>query len=137
MKKLKNGYELLEDKIPKDFKYPQSFLNIINIKNIKDIPYPEPYYFLGKFPDHIKWWHKTIKEQYPTRNLIPFAKDEETDDVFCFDGTDTSGNPKVYMVHTFASPGWEDRGYWDNFDDWYEDILENSKEYKKEMQEDE
>lgn len=135
MNKLNNGYDLLEDILPKGFKYPESFLKIVNVKNIKDVPYPEPYYFLGEFPDSLRTWDKVIKKQYPKRVLIPFAKDENTDDVFCFDGTDTSGNPKVYQVHTYASEGWEDRGYWDSFDDWYEEIKQISDEYKKEMEE--
>jgi len=132
---LNNGYELLEDVLPKGFKYPKSFLQLIDIENIKDVPYPEPIYFLGEFPKSVKQWDKNIKKQYPTRILVPFAKNENTDDVFCFDGTDTSGNPKVYIVHTFASPGWEDRGSYKNFDEWYEDIQEFSREYNKENDE--
>ena len=118
----------------KGFKYPNSFLNIVNIK---EVPYPDPYFFLGVLEEFTKKWNNNIKKQYPTRILVPFAKDERSDDVFCFDGTDTSGNPKVYMVHTYASPGWEDRGYWDNFDGWYDDIQLESIKYKEEMEEDE
>ncbi len=137
MNKLNIDYDLLEDVLPKDFKYPKSFLDLIDVENIKDLPYPKPYYFLGEFSEHLRAKNKSIKKQYPKRVLVPFAEDEGSDDVFCFDGTDTSGNPKVYQVHTFASEGWEDRGYWDSFDDWYEDIKQISQEFKEEMEEDE
>ena len=129
--KLKNGFYLIKPK-NNNFQYPKSFLNVVSIKNIKDIPYCEPYYFLGKFKDNIEFWDKIIKEQYAKRNLIPFAKDENSDDVFCFDGDDVSGNPKVYIVHTFASPGWEDRGFFDTFDEFYEEIIKISKEFLSE-----
>ena len=121
----------------KDFSYPIKFLELVNTETIEEVPYISNYYFLGTDQEIIIFWFNIIKKQYPKRVLIPFAKDENTDDVFCFDGTDTSGNPKVYQVHTYASEGWEDRGYWDNFDDWYDDIKRISDEYKKEMQEDE
>lgn len=134
---MRKHYLLSSKKLPIGFKYPESFLNMVD--NIKKIPEIEPYFLLSNFPQYklLDTWDKVIKEQYPKRVLIPFAKDGGSDDVFCFDGTDTSGNPKVYQVHTYASEGWEDRGYWDNFDDWYDDIKQISDEYKKEMQEDE
>ena len=134
---MRKYYLLANHELPIGFKYPKSFLNIVD--NIEKIPELEPYFFLVNLPQYklLSTWNKTIKKQYPKRVLIPFAKDGGSDDVFCFDGTDTSGNPKVYQVHTFASEGWEDRGYWDSFDDWYEDIKQISQEFKEEMEEDE
>ncbi len=133
---LNNGFVLIFDEY-KDFIYPDKFLKIVNTETIEEVPYFSNYYFIGTDQEIIIFWFNIIKKQYPKRVLIPFAKDENTDDVFCFDGTDTSGNPKVYQVHTYASEGWEDRGYWDSFDDWYEDIKQISQEFKEEMEEDE
>lgn len=135
-KLLNNGFVLIFDNFD-NFKYPKKFLQYINTDDIDEIPSYSRYYFLGTDQEIIIFWHNIIKEQYPKRLLVPFAKDEGSDDVFCFDGTDTSGNPKVYQVHTYASEGWEDRGYWDNFDEWYDEIKQISDEYKKEMEEDE
>ena len=134
---MRKYYLLTNNELPIGFKYPESFFNIVD--NIEKIPEIEPYFFLANLPQYklLSTWNKTIKKQYPKRVLIPFAKDGGSDDVFCFDGNDTLGNPKVYQVHSFASEDWEDRGYWDNFDDWYEDIKQISQEFKEEMEEDE
>ena len=67
---------------------------------------------------------------------VPFAHWYCSDDIACFDGADTSGNPKVYFVHAFASSGWEDRGDVDNFDEWLKIAQKDSEEYKKERKED-
>ncbi|MGU7783236.1 SMI1/KNR4 family protein [Burkholderia sp. PU8-34] len=63
----------------------------------------------GEYPDLGPWWFidansKAGKLAYSVRqcdgrNLIPFAKvDDGRGDVACFDGDDTSGNPKVCML---------------------------------------
>jgi hypothetical protein len=38
--------------------------------------------------------------------------------VACFDGSDTSNNPKVLHIHSFCSPGWEHRGEANGFSEW-------------------
>jgi hypothetical protein len=131
LKEFNNQFTVLD--INKNFIYPTSFLDMINsCKDKSEIPYYEPIYFLGKFPDNLIQWDKNIKKQYPYKNVIPFAKNENTDDVFCFDGNDTSGNPKVLTVHTFTTPGWEDRESFESFDEWLEMAQEFSKEFKGE-----
>jgi hypothetical protein len=59
-----------------------------------------------------------MHKQFPTRTLVPFAKDGGSDDVACFDSADTSGNPKVLCIHSFCSPGWEYRGEASSFAEW-------------------
>lgn len=98
---------------PPGFVAPTRFLTLLNQELLIDI---YPWRWLYPYRGHEQFWSEIIREQYPSRNVVPFAKHDLTDDVFCFDGTDTSGNPRVYIVHTFASAGWEDRGYWDDFD---------------------
>jgi len=77
-----------------------------------------------------------VKGKYPTRKLIPFAKLNYSDDIVCFDGADTSEDPKIYYVHAFASAGWEDRGYTDNFSGWLKMARLESARYKAERAED-
>lgn len=121
-----------ENRLSNGFKFPKSFLDFVD----KDeIPYLEPWYFLCKFKKNADFWLDEAKKQYPNRNLIPFSKDENTDDVSCFDGDDISGNPTVYFVHFFASEGWEDRGSVTNFEEWLKMIQEASKKYLIEMEE--
>jgi choline dehydrogenase-like flavoprotein len=59
-----------------------------------------------------------LERLYPARKLIPFAYESGTDDCSCFDAATPSSNPRVYFVHAYASPGWEDRGYANDFSDW-------------------
>lgn len=109
------------------FQYPQSFLNVIDEDDLIDL---EPWWFLCEFEGYSQQWFDEIKKLYPERNLIPFAKKSDSDDVACFDGHSTSGDPKVYYVHAFASPGWEDHGTAANFNAWFASAENESVVYK-------
>ncbi len=113
-----------------NFSFPQSYVELVSQENI---PYLEPWWFLSEYKEDADFWMDEIAKQYPSRKLVPFAKAGSSDDVACFDGSDTSGNPKVFYVHTFASSGWEDHGDVENFDVWLEKTKAESIEYKAEM----
>ena len=121
-------YSKKEFGISKDFQFPAGFET-----EIRQHPLPDyyPWFYLCKFPEDISYWITQAKEQYPDRNIIPFAKYEPTDDVVCFDGDDQSGDPKVHIVHFFASAGWEDFGSYDNFEAWLESAKQDSAEYMR------
>ena len=112
------------------FKYPKSFLNVIEEDKLIDL---DPWWFLCEFDGFSQQWFNEIKKQYPERNLIPFAKKDGSDDVACFDGLATSGDPKVHYVHTFASTGWEEHGSVANFNAWFEAAKKESALYKSEQ----
>lgn len=119
---MRDRLETFESICPRGFVTPPRFDEILHMVDPPDI---DPWWWVFEFHDSLKFWSQTIKEQYPSRPpLVPFAKHGGSDDVFCFDGTDTTGNPRVYIVHTFASAGWEDRGYWDDFDAFMEEADE-------------
>ncbi|QAY59807.1 SMI1/KNR4 family protein [Microbacterium protaetiae] len=120
--------------MPSGFRAPARFLVLLREPALVDI---YPWRWLYPYRGHEGSWSKTIRAQYPSRALVPFAKHDLNDDVFCFDGTDTTGNPRVYIVHTFASPGWEDRGYWDDFDVFMEAAEEEHAEWLREEAKDE
>ena len=121
--------------LPLGFVAPQRFETILRQDDLPDI---DPWWWLFEYHESVLWWAQTIKEQYPSRPpLVPFAKHGATDDVFCFDGADGSGNPRVFIVHTFASPGYENRGYWDNFDVFMEAAEEEHAEWLREEAEEE
>jgi hypothetical protein len=112
-----------------DFKLPLSYLDLIAQDELPDL---DPWWFLAKEEDSAIFWAQTLRKLYPGRSLLPFAKIDHTDDVACFDLSDTSGNPKVFYVHAFASPGWEYRGEVPSFDAWLENAKEESEEFKAE-----
>ena len=118
---------------PPDFGVPERFDRILRMEEPPDI---DPWWWLFEFHTSLDFWAATIKRQFPARPpLVPFAKHGFTDDVFCFDGTDTTGNPRVYIVHTYTSPGYEDRGYWDDFDTFMEEAEEVHAEWVRDEEE--
>ncbi len=127
-------YLYKKDDLPKGFNYPESYIEIMSLDVIPDI---EPWFFICEFQESSSFWMNEVKEKYPTRKLVPFAKIDHSDDIACFDGTDISGDPKVYYVHAFADAGWEDRGYTDNFDKWLKTVYIESAEFKAERAGDE
>lgn len=58
-----------------------------------------------------------INNRYPGRNLVPFAKRGDCDDVACFEA-DSGG--AVTIIHDFADPGWEQREVYPDFWSWFE-----------------
>ena len=118
---------------PPGFATPPRFDEVLREQVLPDI---DPWWWIFPYHEFVQRWSATIKSQYPTRPpLIPFAKHGFTDDVFCFDGADRSGNPRVYIVHTYTSPGYEDRGYWDDFDVFMEAAEEEHADWLREQAE--
>ena len=78
-------------------------------------------------------WLEEISNQYPSRKLVPFAKINYSDDIACFDASVNSNDPIVHYVHSYASPGWEDRGSVKNFDEWLKLALKDSEIYKNDI----
>lgn len=109
-----------------DFKFPQPYLDLIN----NGLPDIDPWWWLALHKDSSQYWAETLQKQFPSRSLIPFAKDGGSDDVACFDGSDISGNPKVFVLHSFCSPGWEGRYEPSSFTDWFKKTESEALEFK-------
>lgn len=118
---------------PDLFVYPERFFLVVASDQLPDIT---PWSWLCKYEDDLYFWAETVANQYPTRTLVPFAKHQDTDDVFCFDGGDHSGDPPVLIIHTFASPGMEYRGQWASFGVWWEEMEEHRAAWLAEQEED-
>ena len=81
-------------KLPQDFQYPAKLKHFAQT---------------GKYPAIYPWWFVDatteagelfyVTREFDGRNLVPFAKvDDGRNDIACFDGDDTSGNPEVLML---------------------------------------
>lgn len=116
------------------FSFPESFINYISRVELEDL---EPWWLFCSSPNYVNFWCEKVRELYPERQLVPFANWRYSDDIVCFDGNDASGDPKVFYVHAFASAGWEDRGYTDNFTEWLKIARLESARYKAEQANDE
>ncbi len=111
-----NAFAYGEESLPQGFRFPQKYLEAAS-EGAGGLP--DPWWFLGEPQDDtLEFWLRTLRKQYPTRALIPFAKYGPYDDIACFDFSDLSGDPKVNIVHSFASPGWEDRGSFASYEEW-------------------
>jgi hypothetical protein len=118
--------------LPRDFKFPQAYLDLI----ANGLPDIDPWWWLALYKDSEIFWTDTLREQFPSRRLVPFAKHGSFDDVACFDGFDTSNDPKILYIHAFCSPGWEHRGEASNFIEWLRKVKIEAAEFKAQDSED-
>ncbi|MFJ8526925.1 hypothetical protein [Bacillus sp. NPDC094106] len=58
-----------------------------------------------------------LKERYPNRKLVPFARRDDNDDIACFE---FGKGQKVQVVHDFATEGFEQRKEFGDFWEWLE-----------------
>ncbi|MET3806850.1 hypothetical protein ABIB25_003870 [Nakamurella sp. UYEF19] len=94
--------------LPPEFSYPVAFLRLID-NGILDF---EPWQLL--FGEILVEMRIGLGERYPTRQLVPFARRINNDDVACWD-LDTGD---IAIVHDWASPGWEQRARFPDFKAW-------------------
>jgi hypothetical protein len=106
----KDAFLLPPSERPSWVEYPHSFCRIVDQQLI-----------------HITPWHimesqralrhsKGLAERYPSRELFPFAYRQDNDDVACW----AKGmGERVFIIHDFASPGFEDEGAFDDVWSWF------------------
>ncbi len=93
-----------------------------------------PWWFLHRYPESANFWLEELREEYPSRSLVPFAKFSVFDDIACFDGADTSGDPKIYYAFEGASPGWDaqNQGPNSHFERWIAQAKRDAEQWKAE-----
>jgi hypothetical protein len=106
--------------LPVEFNFPMEFRKIIEL-NIVNI---EPWYIMNA--ERIETRINGLKEKYPSRCLIPFAKRDDNDDVACFE---LGQDKKVFIVHDYASPGWEQHKIFEDFWSWFRKAIEDMIEF--------
>ena len=101
--------------IYKEFEYPKEFFKIIHLGLVNF-----DFWYLMDY-DQAEWRIKGLKERYPDRKLVPFARRGDNDDIVCFD-IDRDG--RVQKIHDFASAGWEQRKDYESFWDWFREAID-------------
>lgn len=121
VQKLRDGMEISMNfelpskaELPNDFIYPGAFLRIVNLQLINI----EPWMIMDK--NQVLFRMKGLKERYPSRTLIPFARRIDNDDIAAFE---VFKGEKVQIIHDFASSGYEQRGEFILFWDWFKQAL--------------
>ena len=66
---------------------------------------------------------QSLAERYPNRELFPFAYRQDNDDVASWS---KDAGEKVFIIHDFASPGWEDEGAFENVWSWFRSAIEET-----------
>lgn len=115
-------YLLEEEDIPYEFEYSSSIRRFIEL----DLINFEVWRLIDK--NTAKKRMEELMERYPDRQLIPFAKRDDCDDIACFEAPD---NEKVYIVHDYASSGWEQREIFDSLWDWVRYIVDIMIEFEE------
>ena len=101
--------------IYKEFEYPKEFLKIVHLGLVNF-----DFWYLMDY-EQTEWRIKGLKERYPDRKLVPFARRGDNDDIVCFD-IDRGG--RVQKIHDFASAGWEQRKDYESFWDWFREAID-------------
>lgn len=108
---------LSAEEIPPWFSYPKDFLCALQ-SGLRDVG---AWQILdGKW---LRVRHEGIKKRFPDRDLVPFARRLDCDDVACWD---SKSSPSVEVVHDFSAPGWEERDSYPSFQAWLLAVQEES-----------
>ncbi len=99
----------LENKLD-NFSFPASYFRVIEL-NLVNYDY---WYLMDK--SQILTRREGLLNRYPNRNLIPFARRDNNDDIACFE---VGHGERVFIVHDFASEGYERRQEFDDFWSWF------------------
>lgn len=102
-------YLLSDEDKPLGFVYPKELHKLIEL-GLVDF---EVWYVLNQERARIRL--EGLKERYPNRRLIPFAKRDDCDDIACFDMDNSN---KVCIIHDFASSGYEQRESFNSLWEW-------------------
>jgi hypothetical protein len=106
-----------QDQRPAWLDYPRSFCRIVDqgLVNITPWHVLDSQGALERF--------RGLAKRYPARDLFPLAYRQDNDDIACW----AKGHgEKVFIVHDFASPGWEDEDSFDDVWSWFRAAIEET-----------
>lgn len=114
---------LAVEKSFRGFTYPKAFLKAVELSLIDfDI-----WYIMDA--KQVMLRVEGLRKRYPNRMLIPFARREDNDDVACFEIGERN---KVFVIHDYASEGWEHRNEFSDFWNWLEGAVKDMIAYERE-----
>ena len=115
-----NPYLLSPGEGPNWLVYPASFRRIVEQHLIHVVPW----HILES--QRAALWFRGLADRYPSRDLFPFAYRQDNDDVACWS---KSMGEKVFVIHDFASPGWENQGTFEDVWSWFRSAVEETIEW--------
>ena len=105
--------------LPDGFLYPRQFVRVVEL-GLTDL---EPWLILQG--EQLHGHLLGLRKRYPLSSLVPFARRQDNDDVACWDVTKSN----VVIIHDFASPGFEGRQEFENFNSWLRQAIDDLIEF--------
>jgi hypothetical protein len=104
----------IED-LPDGFFYPREFIRVVELGLVN----LEPWRLLQGAS--LRDRHAGLQRRFPSRQLVPFARRLDNDDVACWQAR--SG--EVVVIHDFSKPGYEQRATFVDFYGWLRQAIED------------
>lgn len=104
------------------YKYPETYKKITEL-NLVDF---DVWYFIESEQATRRYYD--LKERYPNRQLIPFARRDDNDDIACFE---VGKGDRVQLIHDFATEGFEQRREFQDLWEWLEFAVKEMIEYNR------
>ncbi len=117
--------------VPDKFLFPKAYLEFTQ----SGFPDLTPWWFVVEEPEKAKMFYQIINEYKRSKKLlIPFAKiDDSTGDIACFDGEDTTGNPKIFFSvgseNSMSNVDWGKRYFLEDFSAWLKIAKKDAKRW--------
>ncbi len=103
--------------LPEWFEYPNSFSRLVE----QGLVHITPWHIMEA--DRALVHARGLAERYPSRELFPFAYRQDNDDVACWSkGT----KERVFVIHDFASAGWEDEASFSDVWAWFRSAIDDT-----------
>jgi len=109
-----NTFVAPESERPAWVEYPHSFIRLIE----QGLVHLTPWHIMEA--ERALFHAGGLAELYPDRELFPFAYRQDNDDVACWSN---GAGEKVFVIHAFASPGWEDEAAFDDVWAWFRSAI--------------
>lgn len=106
---------------PNSFVYPQAIIKLLEL-NLTNF---DVWYFMDKESAKIRL--AGLQKRYPNRILIPFARRGDCDDIACFE---VGEGERVFVIHDFASKGYEQREVYEDVWEWLKDVVNTMIEFE-------
>ena len=109
--------------LPEWFEYPKAFKRVVRLELV-DL---EPWFIINGA--RVKERREGLKNRNPMRDLVPFARRGDNDDVACWE---KDRGEAVILIHDFTSYGYEEIGAFPTFWHWFRSAVEEMIEFDEE-----
>lgn len=113
----KETFILPKNEHPEWVEYPQSYCRLVE----QGLIHLTPWHIMEGQQALVHF--RGLAQRYPTRELFPFAYRQDNDDTACWG---RGMGEKVFVIHDFASPGWEDVKAFDDVWSWFRSAVEET-----------